>query len=315
MFGRDLAYHTPSCDLMVATSGSEVYRLNLDQGRFLNSIQTDAPNGVNCVKINPAHQLFGFGTSNGTVELWDPRSKARVGLLDHLPLPQTIGGIARDPVEVTAMAFRNDGLSMGVGTNSGHTLLYDLRASVPYLVKDHQYGFAIKNIHFHDGVSASGHGDSENGGSDKVIVADKKIVKVWDRTSGKHFTSIEPETDINDVCMVGDSGLLFTANEGIQMGAYYIPQLGPAPAWASFLENLTEEMEENPTRDVYDEYKFVTRKELSALGLEHLMGTNVLKAYMHGFFVDLRLYEKVSDKCSPPRSLTHSLYLFFVRFV
>ncbi|KAI8344326.1 WD40-repeat-containing domain protein [Chlamydoabsidia padenii] len=298
MFGRDLAYHTPSCDLMVATSGSEVYRLNLDQGRFLNSIQTDSPSGVNCVKINPAHQLFGFGTGNGTVELWDPRSKARVGLLDHLPLPQSV--VSRDqPVEVTALAFRNDGLSMGVGTSTGHTLLYDLRASVPYLVKDHQYGFEIKNIHFHDGVSASGHGDSETGGSDKVVVADRKIVKIWDRNSGKHFTSIEPETDINDVCMVGDSGLLFTAQEGIQMGAYYIPQLGPAPAWASFLENLTEEMEENPNRDVYDEYKFVTRKELAALGLEHLMGTNVLKAYMHGFFVDLRLYEKAKLIANP----------------
>ncbi|CAO3597569.1 unnamed protein product [Absidia cylindrospora] len=298
-FGRDLAYHFPSCDLMVATSGSEVYRLNLDQGRFLNSIQTDASDGVNCVKINPAHQLFGFGTNNGTVELWDPRSKARVGLLDHLPLPQSVGGVSRAPAEVTALSFRNDGLSMGVGTNTGHTLLYDLRASVPYLVKDHQYGFAIKNIHFHDGVAASGHGDAGDSGSDKVVVADQKIVKIWDRNSGKHFTSIEPETDINDVCMVGDSGLLFTAQEGIQMGAYYIPQLGPAPVWASFLENMTEEMEENPTRDVYDEYKFVTRQELSALGLEHLMGTNVLKAYMHGFFVDLRLYEKAKLIANP----------------
>ncbi|KAI8078671.1 WD40-repeat-containing domain protein [Halteromyces radiatus] len=296
-FGRDLAYHFPSCDVMVAASGSEVYRLNLDQGRFLNSIQTDGHEGVNCIKINPAHQLFGMGTSNGTVELWDPRSKARVGILDHLPLPPSL--VNNTPTEVTALAFRNDGLSMGVGTNTGHTLLYDLRASVPYMVKDHQYGFDIKNIHFHDGVAAASSGDASTHGSDKVVVADKKIVKIWDRNTGKHFTSIEPETDINDVCMVGDSGLMFTAQEGIQMGAYYIPQLGPAPAWASFLENLTEEMEENPNRDVYDEYKFVTRKELSALGLDHLMGTNVLKAYMHGFFVDLRLYEKAKLIANP----------------
>lgn len=77
------------------------------------------------------------------------------------------------------------------------------------------------------------------------------------------------------------------------MGAYYIPQLGPAPKWASFLDNLTEEMEENPSSNVYDDYKFVSRKELEALGLDHLIGTDTLKAYMHGFFVDLRLYEKV----------------------
>ncbi|KAI8064391.1 WD40-repeat-containing domain protein [Gongronella butleri] len=300
-FGRSLAYHFPSCDLMVGAAGNEVYRLNLEQGRFLNPIETDATDGVNCIKINPAHQLFGFGASNGTVELWDPRSRARVGLLSQLPLPRSLeSDMTGGGVEVTALAFRQDGLNMAVGTSTGHTLLYDLRTSVPYMVKDHQYGFPIKTVHFHDSAAAAGHGTDASSSESKVVVADKKIVKIWDRTSGKHFTSIEPETDINDVCMVGEqSGLIFTAQEGIQMGAYYVPALGPAPRWASFLENLTEEMEENPNRDVYDEYKFVTRKELSLLGLDHLMGTNVLKAYMHGFFVDLRLYEKAKLIANP----------------
>ncbi len=54
-----------------------------------------------------------------------------------------------------------------------------------------------------------------------------------------------------------------TANEGIQMGTYHIPQLGPAPRWASFLENITEEMEDQTLRSVYEDYKFVERKELS----------------------------------------------------
>lgn len=46
------------------------------------------------------------------------------------------------------------------------------------------------------------------------------------------------------------------------MGTYYIPQLGPAPRWASFLENITEEMEDQNVRTVYDDYKFVERNEL-----------------------------------------------------
>lgn len=263
--------------------------MNLEMGRFVTSIQTDATEGINCIEINPAHQLFGFGTANGTVELWDPRSKSRVGLLTDLPLPQSsFSDITSDPLQVTALQFRTDGLTMGVGTNIGHTLLYDLRSSVPTTIKDHQYGFPIKSILFHNSPA----------GGDKVVVSDCKIIKIWDRQTGKHFTSVEPETDINDVCLVENSGLIFTAQEGIEMGAYYIPQLGPAPRWASFLDNITEEMEENPNRDVYDDYKFVTRKELSALGLDNLLGTNLLKAYMHGFFVDLRLYEKarlVSD--------------------
>ncbi|KAJ7342224.1 hypothetical protein JRQ81_009686, partial [Phrynocephalus forsythii] len=42
--------------------------------------------------------------------------------------------------------------------------------------------------------------------------------------------------------------------------------LGPAPKWCSFLDNLTEELEENPETTVYDDYKFVTRKDLENLG-------------------------------------------------
>lgn len=57
-----------------------------------------------------------------------------------------------------------------------------------------------------------------------------------------------------------------TANEGIQMATYYIPQLGPAPRWASFLENITEEMEDQTTRSVYEDYKFVERNELKTCG-------------------------------------------------
>ncbi|KAJ3040847.1 hypothetical protein HDU99_010132, partial [Rhizoclosmatium hyalinum] len=50
---------------------------------------------------------------------------------------------------------------------------------------------------------------------------------------------------------------------------------------------------------LYDDYKFVTRKELSRLALDHLIGTNVLKAYMHGFFLDLRLYNKAKAIANP----------------
>lgn len=41
-----------------------------------------------------------------------------------------------------------------------------------------------------------------------------------------------------------------------------MPALGPAPRWCSFLENLTEELEENANPTVYDDYRFVTRADL-----------------------------------------------------
>ncbi|CAG8548343.1 5067_t:CDS:2, partial [Racocetra fulgida] len=160
-FGRDLAYHYPTCDLLITAASYEVYRLNLNQGRFLNPISTDATSGVNVCAINPAHQLFGFGTQDGVVEFWDPRSRSRVGLLaPSFPVEES----NEQGFQVTAMSYRNDGLSLAVGTSSGHILLYDLRSSSPWLVKDHQYG---------------------DGGRGKVISADCKIMKIWDRENAK----------------------------------------------------------------------------------------------------------------------------------
>ena len=89
------------------------------------------------------------------------------------------------------------------------------------------------------------------------------------------------------------------ANEGIQMNTYYIPQLGPAPRWCNFLENLTEELEDQTTRTVYEDYKFVDRNELAALGLDHLVGTPALKHYMHGYFLSLKLYDTARAIANP----------------
>lgn len=45
-----------------------------------------------------------------------------------------------------------------------------------------------------------------------------------------------------------------------------LQSLGPAPRWCSFLDSLTEELEEDPEPTVYDDYKFVTSSDLEALG-------------------------------------------------
>ncbi|KAL2918623.1 Small ribosomal subunit biogenesis [Polyrhizophydium stewartii] len=285
-FGRDIAYHYPSCDLMAVGSSSEVWRLNLEQGRFLSSLQTTMP-AINVASICPAHQLFGFGGSNGVMEFWDPRDRKRIGVLDvGTAIARSVDASVLEALpEVTSLRFAADGLSFAAGASTGQIVLYDLRRPTPVLLKDHQYGYPIKSIHFHT--------------SGNVISADAKVVKIWDKADGKAFTSIEAQYDINDVCVGSDTGLVMLANEGVQMQSYYIPQLGPAPRWCPFLDNLTEELEENPTTTIYDDYKFVTRKDLTNLGLDHLVGTNVLKAYMHGFFVDLRLYEKAKAIANP----------------
>ncbi|KAJ1549237.1 hypothetical protein HK405_007305, partial [Cladochytrium tenue] len=256
-FGRDIKYHVQTCDAFMAAAGPELYRLNLEQGRFLSPFVTSSP-GVSTLSISDAHGLLACGGDDGCVEFWDPLERRRLARLDvakWLVNEWRPAGFSSAPTfeefpAITSLQFDPDGLTCGVGVASGHVLLYDLRKPVPVI--------------------------------------------------GKLFTSVEPPNDINDVVIPDDSGLLMVANEGVDIQTYYIPELGPAPSWCAFLDNLTEELEENPNgMAIYDDYKFVTRKELARLGLDHLIGTNLLKAYMHGFFVDLRLYQKAKAIADP----------------
>lgn len=62
--------------------------------------------------------------------------------------------------------------------------------------------------------------------------------------------------------VVPQSGLLFVAAEQPKVLAFFVPALGPAPKWCSFLDNLTEELEEQ-SAGVYEDYKFVEEGERS----------------------------------------------------
>lgn len=289
-FGRDLSYHYPSCDLYIAASGNEIYRLNLQQGRFLNSLQTEAATGVNKCVFHPSHYLFVCGTEDGRVEAWDPRSRHRVGTLD------CAANMAAENIQlsefksvkqlgVTALAY-SDALTLGVGTQTGQVLLYDIRSNRPLLIKDHNDGYAIRDLEFHDT-------------SGMALSMSSKVVKIWNKATGEPHTSIESGVDYNDLCVVPQSGMLFLATEDTKMQTYFLPSLGAAPRWCSHLDALIEELEEEEAPTQYDDYKFVTADELKQLGLHDLIGTDMLRAVMHGYYMDLRLYNKAKLIANP----------------
>lgn len=278
-FGRCLEYDDVSCDLYVGAAGTEIYRLNLEQGRFLKSFDLQSDYGVTSLHRNPVHGLLAAGLEDGTVEFWDPRAKQRV-------VKVAIDDGTDQAGEVTCVQFRNDGLNFACGTSNGVSLLYDLRTAHPLRTRDQGYGFPIKKILWLDDT-----GSEEN--DELILTSDKKIAKVWNRNNGKPMASMEPSVDINDVAYYPKSGMFFMANESIPMHTYYIPALGPAPKWCSFLDNLTEELEEKPSDTVYSNYRFVSKDDVEKLSIQHLVGTKVLKAYMHGYFMDSELYDKV----------------------
>lgn len=283
-FGRDLALDPCSCDLFFVGASPDVYRFNLEQGRFLSSFETEA-SSVNKCCVNPAHQLFVCGTEEGKIEAWDRRCRARIGVLDC-----AVSCVSKDIKlngfpSISSINFKG-ALTMAVGTETGQVLLYDIRSNRPFLVKDHMYGFPIKKIEF---IQTE----------ELVASMDEKCVKFWNENTGKPYTAIEPTVGLNDMCVVPNTGLLFLANEEKKILTYFIPSIGTAPKWCSFLDSITEELEESPQDIVYDDYKFVTKTELDELGLSNLIGTTLLRAYMHGYFIDFRLYNKAKAIVQP----------------
>lgn len=290
---RSMVYHARTCDLVVSGSSDEIWRLNLEQGRFLTSLRSAAGcTAYNVSDVNPVHGLLAFGSDTGVVECFDPRTRQSVAAL---PVAAHAGVHPRlaDTTEITALQFAPDGLTMGVGTAGGACLLYDIRAPRPFVQTSHQNRSPVVSMRFHHGAD----------GRDRVLSADSRVVKTWDKTTGSLLFALEVNAGkVADICTLdvdgSQSGLFFLAGEFPRMQVIYVPALGPAPRWCSFLDNLTEELEESAP-NIYADFKFVTKQELAELGLDRLIGTNYLRAYMHGYFVDMRMYKKVKETLDP----------------
>lgn len=315
-FGRDLMLHRGTCDLYACGAGADVWRLNLERGQFLAPVPTCSGlgGGNNVCGINPYSSLLAFGGEIGSLDIWDPRcvgaSSNPAGTLNvesilksHLwshSLQLTSG------VEVTALRFDdNSGLNMIVGTSTGHSLLFDMRSSRPIHVRDQGYGVPIRSLKLHE--------DGQH-----CLSADAKCVKIWNRFSGTNVAAVEPDADINHLCVFGSTGIFCAAVEDSRVRSFYVPSLGPAPKWCSFLDSFTEELEDvasngmidkyeasshvqgtHDSVEIYQNYKFVSQKDLEGLGLGHLIGSNMLKPYMHGYFIDMKLYRRAIDVSAP----------------
>lgn len=273
-FGRELGYYPANSELLVACAGSELYRLSLEEGRFL-SPYTTAMNDINSIAVSDDHYLVTLGGNNSMVECWDPRARSAVGCV-KLP------GSEATVTKVTYLST----LQIAAGTSDGRIVIYDLRQTRPLVVKDHMYEKPINQI-------------TKNHEHNWIISTCQKSMKIWEADTGKAVTAVEPPARINDAIFLPNTGLTFLALEQEKMQTYFIPTLGPAPRWCSFLDCLTEELEETKTDTIYDNYKFLTEEELKALSLHSLIGTNLLRAYMHGYFIDHRLYQKAKIANDP----------------
>mmetsp|Transcript_8438 Transcript_8438/g.25357 ORF Transcript_8438/g.25357 Transcript_8438/m.25357 type:complete len:370 (+) Transcript_8438:2-1111(+) len=219
-FGRDLALNPEDCDLFICGEGPDVFRLNLEQGRFLAPLQTKSgeDGGNNCIGFHPRSHLIGLGGENGLLEIWDPRTSPKV----------KPAGTLNVGAGITALRFdASDDVTMAIGTSEGQILLYDIRSSKPFVIKEQGYGLPVKSVKMHSGGK-------------HILSCDAKSIKAWEKAnSSRNLLAVEPLADVNHLCLVGDSGVILAAAETSKVLSYYVPALGLAPKWSSFLGSGT----------------------------------------------------------------------------
>ncbi|CAC9496674.1 conserved hypothetical protein [Leishmania infantum JPCM5] len=306
---RSLAYNQFQADLLSAGVSPEVYRINLETGAFVESYQTSSADGVNHVEVfgrhGPVSGVVLTAGCDGAIEAWDSRVGAAVARVQVAGSGSSSG--IDEPCEVRHIATEESGgLLFTCGLESGEVLLYDVRLQKPLLVKDHMNSLPIVKTYFFHGKSTA------TGEASFVLSADTRSLKVWNKHDGSNFTTIDAPADITDFTLFksqhnmvapyesDDSGVVALCCDVPRVQVHFIPQLGAAPRWASFLEVMTEELEEKETTTVYDDFTFISKDEMNALGIaaEDLAGGKV-RPVMHGAFIENGLYRELRAVVDP----------------
>jgi ribosome biogenesis protein ENP2 len=306
---RSLAYNPFQAELLSSGVSPEIYRINLETGAFVESYQTSSVDGVNHVEVfgrhGPTSGVVLTAGCDGAVEAWDSRAGTAVARV-QVAGPGSSSDVA-ESCEVRHIATEEaGGLLFTCGLESGEVLLYDIRLQKPLLVKDHMNSLPIVKTYFFHGKSTA------TGEASFILSADTRSLKVWNKHDGSNFTTIDAPADITDFTLFksqhnmvppyecDDSGVVGICCDVPRVQVHFIPQLGAAPRWASFLEVMTEELEEKEATTVYDDYTFIPKEEMDALGIaaEDLAGGKV-RPVMHGAFIENSLYRELRAVVDP----------------
>jgi ribosome biogenesis protein ENP2 len=158
-YPRDLEYSPHNATLCVSASSNEVYRISLEEGKFLVPIHTSS--FINSMHYNEKLGVLACGGDQ--LEIWDFRDRKIVCKL------QTSGVVSHVKCD-------ESGLLMGVG--EGSTLnIFDVRFDRKLFSIRSSYNEPINSIHFMENTSKN------------ILFSNKKQIKITDG-EGKLFTSV-----------------------------------------------------------------------------------------------------------------------------
>ncbi|KAK2960329.1 putative Nucleolar protein 10 [Blattamonas nauphoetae] len=214
---------------------------------------------------------------------------------------------------VHSMRFTDDGFTFGVGTGDGSVVLYDIRSAGVLAEKSHFSAEPVIDIKFVNSLSGPV-GDSSKytkiqGKHNTICLScTKSNIRVWDTQSTNTLATVIPSDDAFSVCARSNSGLLFVPTRSPNINVFYLPILGMAPSWAYNIDvlggtrkgGLTALPVNESIQTQHDERIFVTKEDLENAGLLNLVGTEMVKAYMHGFYIRRELWDDKAKKDEAP---------------
>jgi len=115
-----MIYNPYGCDLLTVGASNEIYRLNLDLGRFQSPLMSDCSE-LTCVDLSHGLNSIATGSIEGKVEFFDLASNTKVTELN----PNTKGE------EISCVKFQPGTLNFMVGTEKGKVIQYDMRYPLP----------------------------------------------------------------------------------------------------------------------------------------------------------------------------------------
>ena len=293
--------------------------------------------GAQAICTLTEHNLDLVGCEDGVIRCFlgsESEGTQAVAPLSCATLPDGL----RAPITAIT-ADPHNGFQFVVGTAAGNILLYDMRKSVPLLVKNHCNELPIKKIAFHlmDSFSRSLSGA---GAGHLICSMDSRSMHIWDDAQGETLTVVEPFTapsgresksvfdytyrastppSIHDFAFIaGDaqgtkhSGLIMLGMEQSAGYGLFVPHLGPAPRWCGYLDRLAAEKQDKPAADevspVQQEFVFISQDEFAELGLSpDKAGVDVIRPIMNGYLIDhthLRFLRNALEASKPYQKAT-----------
>ncbi|KAL7670552.1 hypothetical protein ACOME3_005487 [Neoechinorhynchus agilis] len=252
----DMVFSSEQAELYIAGE-SKIHRLNLEHGRFMAPF--DIHDECKRCCLNNEFNFLAVGTTWGHVQMWDPRARTMVAKC-------TIPATFRQP-SVTAIDFDPEApYRMAIGTSNGLVHIYDIRSSNPLISKDNGV-HVIETMFIHD---------------QQVATCDRRYLRIFNHTNGHQKLVVPSTKKINSMCIPQrGSGLIFVPTDSPKIHTYFIPDLGPAPTWCSYLDTIVEELKESVVwNDAYDGYRFVSRNELEELDLGKYLSTSFAHPYL-----------------------------------